>query len=379
MGGLSLAEVRNMSLHKAAHTIIAYTSPFQLVFRDTKDKWSPSLEQINRNGYDSIKLHRLSASLDIGLPTPLCMHITLDGALLLPRVRQFWPIEKAVATFNTVLGEILLGGIYFESIQPTDIDQGILYVTGYYRPLGHAKGFPGQLRYGLQAKIASPLHSILLYNPCHVFAGDIHAARKRGAAIRSRFKTLSVEFLLQGVSSFVAHDWAGALSHLWVSLEQIVSSLWEEHVVIGGVQPIPPIKNRTEFLQDHRTWIISARLDVLFQRGILSDVAYRYLSLARKARNELAHKGITPTKQSAEAVLDGLFEVIASVQPKGTDPRLSEVITGIKARDPAERHYVMPKVVEGDGGGLWLGPLPPIPGEKEWGDKEYEKVYPPKN
>lgn len=368
-----------MSPHKAAPAIIAYTSPFQLVFRDKKDIWSPSLEHINRNSYDSIKLHRLSTSLDIGLPKPLCLHVTLDGALLLPRIKQFWPIEKAVAAFNKVLGEILLGGIYFESVQPTDIDQGILYDTGYYRPMGHAKGFPGQLRYDLQAKIASPLHSILLYSPRHIFAKDIHAARKKGAAIRSRFKKLSVEFLLQGISSFVAHDWAGALSHLWISLEQVVNDLWNEHMVTGGAQPSSPIENRRKFLQDHRTWVTSTRLEVLFQRGILSEVAYRYLNVARKARNELAHNGITPTKQSVEAVLDGLFEVIASAQPKVTDPMLSEIIMGIKARDPVERHYTMPKIVETDEGGLWLGPLPPIPGEKEWGDKEYERVYSPKN
>lgn len=242
--------------------------------------------------------------------------------------------------------------------------------------MGQAKGFPGHLRYSLQAKIASPLHSILLYKPCHVYSKDIHAARKKGAAIRSRFKTLSVGFLLQGVSSFVAHEWAGALSHLWVSLEQVVSDIWKENVVTGGAQPSPPIQNRREFLQDHRTWVTSTRLEVLFQQGILSETAYRHLNAARKARNELAHKGITPTKQSAEAVMDGLFELIASTQPSSTDPTLSEIVAGIKTRDPTERHYSPPNMSDMGEGGIWLGPLPPIPGENEWGDKEYDMVYP---
>lgn len=367
-----------MSLHKGAPAIIAYTSPFQLVLRDTKDKWSPSLEEINGNNYDHVKLHRLSASLDVGLPKPLCMHVTFDGALLLPRIKQFWPIEKAVAAFNNVLGEIFLGGIYFDSVQPTDIDQAIFYNTGYYRPMGQAKGFPGQLRYSLQAKIASPLHSILLYKPRHIFSKDIHAAREKGVAIRSKFETLSVEFLLQGVSSFVAHDWAGALSHLWISLEQVVNDLWREHVVTGGAQPSPPIQNRREFLQDHRTWVISTRLEVLFQRGILSEEVYRQLNAARKARNELSHEGITPIRQSAEAVMDGLFELIASAQSSVAASTLSEIVADIKTRDPAARYYSPLKVADIDEGGLWLGPLPPIPGEKEWGDKEFERVYPPK-
>lgn len=274
-----------------------------------------------------------------------------------------------------VLGTILLGGIYFESVQPPDIDQAILYDTGYYRPLGQAKGFPSQLRYGLQARIASPPHSIVLHNPIHIFAKDIHAAYKNGVEIRSRFEPLSVEFLLQGISSFVAHDWAGSLSHLWISLEQVVSCLWKEQVIAGGMQPKFPIENRKEFLQDYRTWVTSVRLEVLFQRGILSESAYRHLNIGRKARNELAHKGVTPTRQSAEAVMDGLFEVMAAAQTMKVASRLAEILETIKGRDPTERHYAMPKAADIGETGLWLGPLPPIPGENEWGDKDYERVY----
>jgi hypothetical protein len=117
---------------------------------------------------------------------------------------------------------------------------------------------------------------------------------------------------------------------------------------------------------------------VLFQRGILSEGVYRQLDAARKARNELSHKGTTPTKQSAEAVMDGLFELIASAQSSVAASNLSEIVADIKTRDPAERYYSSLKVADTDEGGLWLGPLPPIPGEKEWGDKEFERVYPPK-
>ncbi|MDH5641240.1 MAG: hypothetical protein OEY28_08095, partial [Nitrospira sp.] len=317
----------------AAHAIVAYTSPFQLIFRDQKDQWDPSLQQINENSYDYVKLHRLSTSLDIGLPKPLCMHITFDGALILPRIEQFGPIEKAVAAFNKVLGAILLGGIYFDSVQPTDIDQGILYTSGYYRALGQAKGFPGQLRYGLQARIASPLHSILLHNPAHLFVKDIHVAHKKGVEICSRFDILSVEFLLKGISCFVAHDWAGSLSHLWISLEQVVSCLWKEQVIVGGVQPRFPIEKRKEFLEDYRTWVTSTRLEVLFQRGILSESAYRNLNKGRKSRNELAHRGITPTRQAAESVLDGLFQVMAAAQVVEHTPSLDKILKIIKRRD----------------------------------------------
>src|SRR5438309_1526355 len=98
--------------------IIAFTSPFRLVFRNEQEVWSPTLEQVNQYTYDYVKLHRLSASLEIPLPHPHCMHIGFDGSFLIPKVKEYWPVENAVSRFNQVLGEILLGGIYFDAVIP---------------------------------------------------------------------------------------------------------------------------------------------------------------------------------------------------------------------------------------------------------------------
>ena len=120
-----------MKTSDGALAIIAFTGPFRLVFRDKHDSWSPTIDQVNHRTYDHAKLHRISGSLDIGLPLPLCLHITFDGSLLIPKVPNFWPVEKAVSALNQILGEI-----YFDAVRPTDIDQGFFYKTGYFRPFG---------------------------------------------------------------------------------------------------------------------------------------------------------------------------------------------------------------------------------------------------
>jgi hypothetical protein len=294
--------------------------------------------------------------------------------LILPNLKQFSPTDRAVKAFNEVLGRTLLGGTYFDFVQATDIDQGFLYHTGYYRPFGQAKGLAGQLRYSLQTKMASPLHSILLYDPEHIYSKDIHLSYKKGIEAIAKFNTLSVDLMLQGISSFASHDWAGALSHLWITVEQVVSLLWQTLVISGGVQPKFPIENRKEFLQDYRTWVTAARLELLFQRGILSEFSYRRISTARRARNDLAHKGVLPTRRSVESLLEGLFSILDSGSNERFSTVLSKTLDTIKARNPSDRHYRLPDEIANETG-LWFGPLPPLPGEKEWGDKGYEKVY----
>ena len=233
-----------------------------------------------------------------------------------------------------------------------------------------------QLHLTLQTKNASTLHSILLYKPPHIFARDIIAARQKGAKISSAIATLRVEFLLHGISAFVSHDWASALSHLWIAVEQVISFMWQEDVVVDPCQPKEPIEGRSKFIQDHRTWVTSARMEVLYQIGVIDENTYRLLNTARKARNELIHKGTKPTKVAAEAALDAVFHLIASIHSPNDVTSFDATLSSFKALDPVERHYAPQKPIKNDDGGLWLGPMPPIPGEEGWGNKDYDRVYP---
>lgn len=365
----------DMTESKRAPAILAFTNPFRLVFHDPSDRWTATVEDINNKTYDYVKLHRLSASLDIGLPMPFCMHIGFDGSLLLPKIEQFWPVEKAVLAFNQILGYILVGGIYFSPVDSTDIDQALLYTTGYFRPFGVASSFDAQIRMTLQGKIASPLHSILLYQPKYIFANDILRAYQEGKAICGKIPSLSADFLVHGVSTFVSHDWAASLSHLWISAEQVIEFLWIKNILDSDVLSVANIPGRRDFLKDHRTWTTSARLEMLFQKGVISIDTYRLLSVARKARNDLVHSGKLPERAGSWAALEAVFQLIASIASPDNTKYFSKLLNDYQSLDPIERHYTPPRsipVEEVDA--LWMGPLPPIPGEAEWGDQPYEKV-----
>jgi hypothetical protein len=114
---------------------------------------------------------------------------------------------------------------------------------------------------------------------------------------------------------------------------------------------------------------------MLFQRAFLDDETYSLLHIARKSRNDLVHSGIAPTVTEAEAAFDALFRLISLVHT-GVPDTLLEMISRYKAIDPFTKRALPTEPIPVDKlDGLWLGPLPPIPGEKEWGDKEYPKVF----
>lgn len=112
---------------------------------------------------------------------------------------------------------------------------------------------------------------------------------------------------------------------------------------------------------------------------MVDDVTYGKLNTARKARNNLAHKGERPTKAEAENAIDAAFRLVGVIHTPDTPDSFAAAVAAFKSLDPVRRHYTPMKPMRAEelaGKALWLGPLPPIPGESEWGDKEYEQVYP---
>jgi hypothetical protein len=354
---------------------LAYTTPLRFVFRTSEDRWKATLGKINSRRYDYVKLHRLSASLDIGLPSPLCMYLAFDGSLLLPRIEQYWPVERAVSAFNEILGYMLVGGMYFGPVEPPDIDQAVVYRTGYFRPFGMAESLVGLARRELQYKIASPLNSIRLYRPDQVLASDIRKAYDEGKATCVKIPSLSPSLLVRGISAFVTHDWGASLSHLWITTEQIVEHLWRTCVVDSVVRPDPAIPGRRDFLKDHRAWTTATRIELLFQKRVLPIRTYRLLNIARKGRNDLVHTGVIPKREACEAAMDGVFQLIARVARPRSIHSFAGLLRRYKSLDPIKRHYNTRRTITAKDVGLWLGPLPPIPGEEEWGDDPFENVF----
>ncbi len=363
--------------------IIAYSRPFRLIYKNKSENWSPSLEEINHRRYDHVRLHRLSATFDIALAIHPFLYMGFDGALILPALPEFTPVEKVVPKFNRFLGELLLGGIYYEAIDPSDIVRGVLYETGYFRSVEAPHGPNADRQIGLQIKMASPIHTINLYKPDFITAAELHEAKQRGSLITETIPTLSPELFLRGVSAFVGRTWAEALSNLWICIEQITSFLWEKKIVCGEPLSEIPIQGRKKFLLDTRTWTSSTRIELLFQKQIVNATTYALINKARKARNALAHQGTLPDRSDGEAAFDAFFQLVSGICCSFTN-ELDGMATKYKDMDPITRKSTqalkepipLDKFADQSDDMLWLGPFPPIPGESEWKDRENPAVAP---
>lgn len=291
---------------KGTPLIMAVSAPLKLIAKNGRDRWNPTLKQINNSTYDNLKLNRVSGFID-GNVAPYAMLVGFDGTLALPAFPEFAQHDKALRIFNRVLLEMLLGGIYTEAAAPADIVPGILYETGYVRISGRS-GRAG-LHAALRERSASSTDNIHLLDRKPTTISDLEKAIKRGRRIVNKCDPLSHEIVLAGCSHFVSGALAEALTCLWTSIEQLVSRLWQVEVVEKA--PGDGVPQRGGFLKDYRVWTTSTRIELLFQKKIFNSELYKALNEARKARNTFIHSGEQPDLAAATAALSGLFYLMS--------------------------------------------------------------------
>jgi hypothetical protein len=87
------------------------------------------------------------------------------------------------------------------------------------------------------------------------------------------------------------------------------------------------------------------------------------------------HDGSAPDHAASEAALESTFQLIALVyRPNNLDFFLP-TLDRLRKVDPIDKHYTLPRTTVIEQGALWMGPLPPIPGENEWGDKPFDNPF----
>jgi hypothetical protein len=128
-----------------------------------------------------------------------------------------------------------------------------------------------------------------------------------------------------------------------------------------------PSKSRRDQLGDTRTWTASARIELLFQKRLLSLDTFKALSVARKARNDLSHEGKPPSENDARRAYEGVCGLL-SVAWKGQHPPLFELDLGDHTlSDP----FAPSSVLEGEPE-FWME-IPKLPGELELERAEAER------
>ncbi len=340
--------------------IIAASAPLKLFTKDGRDRWNPTLDQINNSTYDHLKLNRVSGFID-GNVAPYSMLVGFDGTLALPALPEFAQPDKALKIFNRVLLEMLLGGIYTEAATPEDIFPGILYKTGYIRIYAQT-GSTGRLHSALRDRSASSLDNICLLHHKPITISNLEKAVKRGRKIVSQCDPLSHEIVLAGCTHYVSGALAEALTCLWTSIEQLVSRLWrievEEKASADGVP------QRSGFLKDYRVWTTSARIELLFQKDIINTELYCSLNDARKARNNFIHRGDQPDLSAATAALSGLFYLMSLCTTDYADIHmLDDIRRSIEAKCILRPRPAGP--IPKDDVKYWRK-ITPLPGEKNF-------------
>ncbi len=336
--------------------LIAYLHPFRIVEGNDLSPWSVTIEQVNGGSWDYVALHEMAGGIDVGLPTPYHLVVVRDGALALPPIEDLWSDQAAVEFFNRCLAGLLIGGVYCEAITPDGLDMGSIIDWRYVRSHRPGAAAPNRFHEQVRHGKASTIEAIALYRPRTISMTKLTAAMKSGLDVLGRVKAMRGEYLLKGATGIARRDWGAALSNLWITAEQLTSELWSREVISPTLSE-DPSKSRRDQLCDSRTWTASARLEMLFQKGLLPLDTLKSLSAARRARNDLSHEGKHPSEDASRNAYEGVCGLL-SVALAGERPPLFDLDLADHAlSDP----FAPPRPLEGEPE-FWME-IPKLPGE----------------
>src|SRR5438105_10708048 len=107
--------------------IVVATSPFTTVLFDENDRYSATLDEINTNTYDRLKLCRSTLAVDGYLPElsdkGIGVIVGYTASFLYPRMKGV-DKSKVIASVNKVLLRLLFGKIVLNSVMPNDVGLG---------------------------------------------------------------------------------------------------------------------------------------------------------------------------------------------------------------------------------------------------------------
>lgn len=353
---------------------IANPSPFRLILRDESDAWKCTIQQINSNSYDYVKLHRASKFFDaeIAKPFPLC--VAYDGSFILPAVREYSSLEATLSEFNRIFASILLGGVYIEGVEPQDLSQGEMTEVGYFR---HVRSFGGNgvLHQALGNQDAGSSDRIKLIDPPAILASDVESAYLYGDKILKSIGNLSPSLLVTGFTNYINRQTKESLTHSWISIEQLLDHIW--HAVVVAESRSGHIHKRRKFLGSQQ-WTAAHKSELLFQKGVISEEAYGDFSSVRDERNKFIHRGAEPSFESANAALSVLVELlVCACKLGGVDFNRRNLDCYLDKHDSKSpgRHIGKAGEIDWSKVQYWKE-IPRIPGEEMWeGDfEEFEDI-----
>lgn len=372
-----------MTIHeKGMPIIIGNSNPFRLVLRKN-DSWEPSIDEINSNTFDHLMLNRTSFFVKTDNIKPFNLGIGFDGSLILPAFSLFKDKSKILEVLNTCLCNLLMGGVFCEALLPGNISSGIMYKTGYYRHFGDGKGQISNLHSSIRNKMGGSIQNIALWNPERITEIEFKTAFMNGQEILAVFgDSFSPNILMNGVTHYVQENWAESLVMLWTSIEQIISFIWKSEIIGKRFKDgETPIKGRKKNLKDFRTWTVSAKNELLFQKEYFSREIYSGLNTARKARNDFAHSAKVVEKNVVDCALEIMFKMISLVISSfRNDVNLNHVIQMIQNKHCSNNEEISEPMTIDEFNEKYSEKrvyikIPSLPGDSTWNEEdEFERI-----
>ena len=345
--------------------------PFYLVMREGDD-WSPSLDEINSNTYDSTKLFRISTNIDIGI-SPMSLIILFDGTLVVPNHPDI-PKTRARSIFNAHLTDLLLGGLLVKEIAPDDVTYGSLNFWGYHRHHTPA-GRYSRLSQSLRTRRADPDESINLIEPRKIEIDDYLGYQTRGSAISNKLHPNFPTVFLPATTAYCEENWERSLILGWCSIELLIEQLWVGKITSNAKVNGITQKRRKDFLSDTRTWSSSSRIELLWQKEHMSDELYALIDKARAARNSFIHTARNCTPEDSRSAIKAALLLVDTIS---SEENLPFDFSATMAKMDESTHEFSSPVADEDGRLLseptfWRYP-DPAPGFEDWGDRPFEKI-----
>lgn len=343
--------------------IVAATSPFLNIVLDEDDKLNATLEQVNDNTYDRLKICRTTMALDGGIEAMANMAVIVSytGAFLFPRMKGIGKQEVIDCT-NRLLLQLMFGGIRLDAVSPDDVGFGRLYGTGYFLAAGGASGANFRFLTALQHQAASTFDTIQLIESPHYTKAQVHEAIVAGKPVALAIPEIHPTMFLNGITHYRQYQLASALVFLWSTAESLIGKLWSDKVIPKGAG----ITGRKNFVESN-SWQAAYKVEVLFQIGAISPKLYSTLNEARDARNKLAHRGTTPSLEACEKALEGTFALISIITSDGLDEgKFKQLVGTLSAVHKPRTGKIEPQ--------FWRE-IPAVPGDEKWGDTPFPR-YP---
>ena len=338
--------------------MITYLHPFRMIASDSLEEWKTTIDEVNHFGWDYIKLHEIAGGIDVRLPSPYHMLVGRDGALALPPIDELRSDQQAVEFFNHCLAALLVGGIYCAAVTLDHLEFGSVIDWKYIRSHGNQTG-ANHFHQLIRLRMAPPIEAVALMDPPILNFGSIRQSAKKGFALLDSVPQLTPEFLLKGVSGIARRDWGIALSSLWITIEQLTEALWQREILKPFGATENRIAGRVEQLKDTRTWTAANRHELLSLKGTISASFLRDLYHARKARNDLSHRGTHPTEQAANSAYRATLALFQAAARDNDIPLARLNFADHALSDPFKPREPGPLSPQ-----YWMA-IPKLPGEAE--------------